>query len=802
MLKNYFKIILKNISKNKFYSFINIFGLAVGISASTLIALFIVDEISFDSHHEKLDRIYRVTTVMDFNGPMDVAVTNMALAPTLRRDYPQVESYARFFGGYQDMEITIDKTVYSESNIWSTDSCVFDVFTYTFLAGDENTALDDPNSIVITETVAEKLYGSIDCIGKTMRLNNTSATVKGVIKDPPQNSEIPVSGLVSLSTMPQGFHDAFNNDWFRIGFYTFLLMKEPIAPGSFDSNLDEVNETYVKPWAESNGIVASHDYSLTPMSEVHFDVGHDYDMPKGSMSNIYMFTALALFLLLIAAFNYINLTLAQQGKRSKEVGIRKTLGASKKSLVFQFLMESLIFTIVAILLGLAFTELFLTKFNILSGKDIHSLDIFNPSIILLELGILVFLGLLAGAYPAFFLSSLRPVTILSGSKSNEGGVGVFRKALILFQFLFSIFMISATFLIGDQMDYMRSMNLGFDRENLISVNLPADTTARKRIQPWIEELENDSRVVSYSRSALPTGGSGELMFRVEKSNKMTESTVKCLFVDEQFIDVLELDILKGRNFSSEFQTDRTSAFIVNQTAVETFGWDDNPINKRVQWGLLENGQAQYDGNVVGVVNDFNFMSLHNPLEPLILCYNPAGGSNLSIRLGAGDYAQTLDDLESSWNGFLPSIPFDYSFFDQDLEENYVEETKTYSVFSYFSGISIVLACLGLFSLLSFSIQSRAKEIGIRKVLGASTFKLSWIIAKDFFIMLGVAFIISTPIVYLLWNNWQQDFAYQSPVNVLSFIAALLLTVFLASIAVAYHSWRIEKSDPVNALREE
>ena len=283
---------------------------------------------------------------------------------------------------------------------------------------------------------------------------------------------------------------------------------------------------------------------------------------------------------------------------------------------------------------------------------------------------------------------------------------------------------------------------------------------------------------------------------------MTESTVKTFGVDQQFIDVLGIDLLDGRNFSLDFQTDPTAAFIVNETAVKKFGWGDDPLNKRIQWGLLENGQAVYDGVVVGVVSDFNFMSLHNPLEPLILRYAPNGGRNLSIRLTKGDYTATLDDLEKTWDETLSSFAFDYSFFDQDLEDNYAEETRTYSVFTYFSSISILLACLGLFSLLSFSIQARAKEIGVRKVLGASLMNLSWVIVKDFFILLCLAFVISTPLVYLLWTDWQQDFAYPAPMNALSYVLAFGLTVLLAALAVGYHTFLIAKSDPVTALREE
>lgn len=802
MLANYIKILWKNLMNNKVYSLINVFGLAIGIAASTLIALYIEDELSYDDYHAKKDRIYRLTTKMDFNGEMNVAVTNMALAPTLKQDYPEVSSYARFYGAQQEFELEVEKQRFRSDNIWFTDSTVFEVFSYELISGDSKTALAAPNSIVLTSTLAKKLFGSVDVGGKQVRMNNTMLTVCGVMKDIPANSEIPVKALVSMSTLPAGFHDAFNQDWFRIAFYSYVLLKHPIKKGAFKNKLKEVNRKYVLPWAEANGIVASHNYELTPLSEVHFDAGREYDMPKGKKSTIYVFSILAFFLLLIASFNFINLTLAQQSKRTREVGIRKTLGGSRRSLIVQFLSESLAITLIAVIFGMVLTELFMDKFNAISGKDVHITNVFQPGVLTVLIGIVLLVGGLAGAYPAFVLSAARPADVLAGQKSGGGRVGMLRKTLILFQFLFSLFMISGTFLIGDQMEFIRQKNLGFDRENLISVTLPSDTTARRVITPWVEELSNNSKVVAYSRSALPTGVSGELMFRVEQDGKMIEKTVKCLFVDEQFVDVLQLKLKKGRNFSRTFATDQTSAFIINQKAAEVFGWKNDPLNKRVQWGLLDNGQAEFDGKVIGMVTDFHFMSLHNPLEPLILCYNPPGGANVSIRMASGDYTKTLKKLESSWSALLPDHPFEYTFYDQDLEQNYEDEVKMYRVFSSFSLVSIILACLGLFSLLSYSIQSRTREIGIRKVLGASQAHLSWIIVKDFFILLLTAFIFSSPVVYYLWVRWLDDYAYRTSLNVWSFVLTLFIALGLSLIAVAYHSWRIARQNPVDSIRAE
>ncbi len=802
MFKNNLKIAIRNLLQNKVYALISILGLAIGISGSTLITLYVGDELSYDNYHENKDHIYRLTTVLDFNGKMDVGVTNYAAGPTLKEDYPEVIDFVRFYGGRREVELSFEDRKFKESNLWITDSSVFRIFTYDFIVGDPETALAAPQSVVLTESVAEKLFPDGDGMGKQVKMNNSLLNVTGIIKNPPANSEIPINGLISITTLPPRFHANFNQDWFRISFFTFLLFDKAITPEEFKPKLIEFEKKYVQPWAEVNSITASHDYTITPLKKVHFDNEHEYDLPKGSMSDIYIFGALALFLLIIAAINFINLTLAQQARRAKEVGVRKTMGSSRKALIVQFMSESLLITFIAMIIGLALSELFIDQFNAISGKHVQSIDIFSPNILLTEIGILLLIGVLGGSYPAFVLSSFKPVDVLKGGFSGTNNGGLFRKALILFQFVFSIFMISGTLLIGDQMRHMRSIDLGFDRNNLISIDLPADTAARRMLQPWVQELDNDTRILAKSGSTLPVNGGGELMFRIEQNGEMVEKTVKMLFVDDQFIDVIGLEVLQGRNFSRDFQTDVTTAFMVNETAAKTFGWDDKPLNKRVQWGLMPNGAATNDGNVVGMIKDFNFMSLHNALEPLIICYNPRGGRNLSVRLEKGDYTQTLKDMETSWKETVIGVPFSFTFFDQDLDVNYVNEQNMYRIFTYFSAISIVIACLGLFALLSYTIESRRKEIGIRKVLGASTLNLSWITVKDFIYLLGIAFVLASPVNFYLMKNWQVDFAYQAGFNVWSYVLSVLIAFVLSMISVGYHSWKIARANPVNSLREE
>lgn len=802
MFKNYIKIAFRHLMRNKVYALISVLGLALGISGSSLITLYIQDELTYDHYHENADRIYRLTTILDFNGEKDIAVTNYAAGPTLKQDYPEVVEFTRFYGGSTEVALSYKDKKFKERNLIVTDSSVFKVFSYEFVNGDPDKALTAPLSLVLTESLANKIFEGEDPVGEQVKVNNSMLNVTAVIKDPPANSEIQPRAFISISTLPQGFHSTFNQDWFRVSFFTYLLFDKPVDTDEFNQKLVDFEEKYVQPWAKANGIEAGHEYSITPLRDVHFDSNHEYDSQKGNMFNIYIFSALALFLLLIAAINFVNLTLAQQAKRAKEVGVRKTLGSSRKALITQFLFESLTITFLAMILGLALSEIFMGTFNSISGKSMSTAAFFSPRVILVEVGILVLIGVIGGSYPAFVLSSFKPVKVLKGGFTSNAGGGLFRKVLIFFQFAFSIFMITGTFLIRDQMNHMREVDLGFDRENLVSVRLPADTAARRRLNTWISELDNDSRIVNTSGTSLPTGRTGDLMFRIEQDGKLVEKTVKCLFVDKNFANVLGLDLRQGRNFSDEYATERNTAFIVNQTAAEQFGWHEDALNKRVQWGLNANGQAVNDGKVVGVVNDFNFMSLHNQLEPLILCYNPNAGQQLSVRFAKGDFTKVLDDMESSWKEIVPGFNFEFSFFDQDLDANYLQEQNMFKIFTYFSSISILLAGLGLFALISFTIASRRKEIGVRKVLGASTLNLSWITVKDFIYLMLIAFVLASPVNYYLMNDWQANFAYKAPFGISSYLLSIVIAFTLSMIAVSYHSWKIARSNPVLALREE
>lgn len=803
MLFNFLKITLRKLLRNRIYSLISILGLALGISSCLFIAMYIIDELGYDQYHEKKDRIVRLSNVLDFNGETNTALTNLPSGATILQEFPEVENFVRFrSAGGNGAELSFNDRVINVQNTWFVDSTLFDVFSYEVINGEAENALSAPLSIVLTKTTAEQFFAEEDPIGKQMKINNSFLTVTAVIADPPANSEMPIGALLSMSTLPPGFHQAHNQDWFRIGFFTFLLFKDQPNIASFEEKMIAFEKKYVQPWAEANQVEAKLTYSITPMEEVHFETDKEYDLPKGNINYIYIFSLLALFILIIASINYINLSLAQSSKRAKEVGVRKTLGAERKELIGSFLGESLLLTVIAAIVGLAFVELWLGTFNNVTGKSLSTATLFSGSMLLVLLSIIMVVGILASSYPALVLSSFNPATVLKGTLPQQVGGGKIRKVLIFIQFLFSIFMITGTILINEQMEFMRSMNLGFDRENVMSINIPADTTVSKQTPTWVAELRNDSRIQSVSLTNMPTGQVGQLMFRVEKDSLLKEQTISFLFVDEFFIDVLGLELVEGRNFDKNISTDAQQAFIVNKHAAKTFGWEDKPLEKRVQWGLLPNNQASNDGKVIGVVNDFHFASLHNPLEPIIICFNPNGSNTMSIRFAKGDYTELMAELEEHWNKIAPNHPFSFTFFDEALDQAYGQEKALSQLFNYFALIAILIASLGLFALVSFTIQGRIKEIGVRKVLGASLLQLTWVLLKDFFILLCIAFIMTIPINYVLNNKWLESFAYDAPVNPFNYSSAFIISLMLALFTVSYHIYKISKADPVDALRYE
>lgn len=795
------KIAFRHLFKNKIYASISIIGLALGISCCLLIALNIFHELSYDQYHTKKDRVYRISATLDFNGPVNAALTSLAVGPTVHEEYPEVESYVRF-RSLGNVVVTKDDKIFRESRIALTDSTAFDVFDINLLQGDKNSILSKPNSLVLSASLAKKYFGDEDPINQMLKLNNSMALVTGVMSDPPLNTELQYDALGSINIMPAQAQEAMNQDWFRIGFLTYLLFDKPINEQAFEDKMKAFENKYVQPYVAQAGIEASIEYDLTPLSKLHFENTKEYDTPKGNENYLLVFGLLALFILVIASINFVNLSLAQSTKRAKEVGVRKTLGVSRSEIMKQFLSESTLIALLSLLLGLCMVEILLNPFNVLTNKSFAIFDIFQPELILTTLLLVLAIGLGAGSYPAFIMSRFQPVQVLKGNIPKTGGVGALRKGLIAIQFVFSLFMITGTLLINDQMQFLGKMDLGFDKQNIISAQLPSDTIFRKQLPSLVNTLKATNGIKQVAMSYMPNVQTGELMFRIEKEGKLANQTIKFMWIDELFLEVLGVELKDGRNFSKEFATDGQQAFIINETAARRFGWNDEAVGKRMQWGLEGNNAAANDGNVVGVVKDFHFASLHSPLEPLVLLYAANGTNSLSIKLEEGAGPSAVKSIEKAWNDIANGQPFDYAFFDDSLVQNYQNEDRIQRIFNYFSVVSIVLALLGLFALISFSIQSKTKEIGLRKIMGASVWAITWLLVKEFFVVLLIAFVITVPINYYFIQYWLQGFAYTAPLNPFSFINAFLIGLVLSALIALYHTARISRSNPVNALRYE
>ena len=803
MWRNYFKTTVRSLTRNRIYAGVSILGLGLGISCAVLIALYITDELSYEDMHVKKERIYRGYIDLEMTEVLHAGVSPMALGPTLVSDYPEFETFSRIVSAGNEVTVRVEDRIYTEEHIWFADSSFFDIFSFDFILGDPASALIEPNSVVLSRTMAEKVFGTYEVLDTTVRLNNSVYTVTGVTEDPPLQTEMYYHALVSLNTWPQQSIQQASGDWYWLISYTYLLTHQPIEQHEIDRIMADFKERYIVPFQESNGLEQDAFYDLKPLEGLHFYTAAEYDHPKGNLSYLYIFGVVGLFIVIIASINFVNLSLAQSGKRAKEVGIRKTLGGDKKEIRRQFLGESMLVAFLASLVGLALVEVMIPTFNSLSGKDFSFSSLFRGELLLSILLLWLTVGLLSGSYPAFVLSRFDPVRVLKGHLPSFGRIGALRKTLVVVQFVFSLLMIVGTIVVFQQMGYMRNRNLGFEGDQVLVLEMPGDTAVRNRGASLRTELEQLPQVEYATLSTnFPGRTVGELLFRIEQDGALKERGIKFMTIDEHFLETYRIDLLSGRNFRRDGGTDANQAFIINETAAERFGWHDEALGKRMQWGLLANDSAAYDGRVVGVVEDFHFQSLHNPIEPMVFRFNPGNSNLLAVKLNEDDLPAAMAAVERTWDGMSGGYPFDYQFVDDEFDALYRSEERMLTIFGYFSFISIFIAALGLFALSSFTIEQRIKEIGIRKILGTSVTQIIRLISRDFMLLVGIAVIISLPVAYVALQHWLQDFAYRIELSIFILLISAGFAFALAFATVGYHSLRAARANPVNALRYE
>ena len=808
MLKNYIKIAFRNLLKNKAFTAINIFGLAIGIATCLIIMLFVQDELSFDRFNEKADQIVRVVFRGKMNGEFIKEASTMApTAQTLKNDYPEVLAATRI-RSYGSPKVMVNTKVFAGASFAYVDANFFQVFTLPFVKGDVKTALIEPNTILITQAIANKYFGSEDPVGKTLNLKDKNQLFKitGVIADLPVNSHFHFDLFGSMETLPE----AKLPTWLASNYHTYLVLQKDYDYKKLEAKLPQVIDKYMGPLIKQGMGVSLSEFRkkgndvglfLQPLLDIHLksDFSNSSSLePSGDIRYVYIFGAIALFMLLIACINFMNLSTAGASKRAKEVGIRKVLGSVKAELITQFLLESIILTFVALVLALLLVKISLPSFNNLSGKALVFDFTNNPLIIIgiLSFGLLV--SVLAGSYPAFFLSSFKPISVLKGTViPNRKGIS-FRSGLVVFQFIISVSLILSTTIVYQQLSYIQSKKLGYDKEQLLVLRnayLLGNNAAILKTQ-----LENDPRVASVTVSAfLPAGPTDTNMSGVYPDEKMEQNRRAIIYqIDAQYIPTMGMQIVLGRNFSKGLTTD-SSNVIINETMAKTLGWGKKAVGHIINRFTDNNGGTK-SYTIVGVVKDFHFKSLHEEIAPLMMVMEESHG--LIIKVKTKDIAGLLATMKTEWQKFNSDEPFTYAFVDELFNKTYLSEQKTGTILSIFAGLTIFIACLGLFGLATFTAEQRTKEIGVRKVLGASIGQLIALLSKDFLKLVLVACLIAFPLGYWAMSLWLQDFVYRINISWWIFVFAGVGAIVIALLTVSYQAIKAALMNPVKSLKTE
>jgi putative ABC transport system permease protein len=794
MIRNLVTIALRNLFKNKAYSAINITGLTIGITCSLFLLMYIMDELSYDRYHANAKNIYRVVSnIKEPDNAFTWAVAQRPLGVELRDNYPEVKNAVRFDGTNRTLYRNGDLQFY-EDKFFLADSTVFDMFSYQFIAGDPATALDSPFSLVLTERAAKRYFPNpADALNQSLQNEqNETFKITGVMRDVPLNSHFRFDGLMASSTRAQ-----FGGNWGNFGTTTYIQLPDDYDLGRMYTNFDKIIGEKVNPIFEKFGIKIK--YELQPILDIHLHSKIDDEAEAGDISYIYIFSAVAVFMILIACINYMNLATARSASRAKEVGLRKVMGSARRLLIAQFLTESVVVTVISLVFSLIVIYLALPGFNTLANKQLPLSYILSTPVLLSLAGIVLVTGIMGGSYPAFYLSGFSPLSVLKGKLASKGGSAVFRKVLVVTQFGLSIFMLISTLIVFDQLQFLREKDLGFEKENVVRINTDP-RTPRVRAEEFVQQLRKIPSVVSIGRAnASPGDGIGKGVFQVEDAEgKMVDRGVDLFGADFDFIDALGMKIVNGRNFSQDNPGDTSFAVIVNESMVSRMGWKD-PLGKKF---IAGNGD-DFSRQVVGVVKDYNQASLYAPIEPLMIVLSTNPG-NIFVRLQAGDPRTSIEALESEWKQMFPSQPFQYNFLDADLDSQYEADKKRSQIFTAFSGLTIVIACLGLLGLAAYTTEQRTKEIGVRKVIGASVNGLVLLVSKEFFVLVALGMLFAFPAAWFFTDRWLENFAYRIQLGDewITFVISALLAIMITMVTVGYHVIRAALANPVNSLRDE
>ena len=805
MFKNYIKVALRNLFRNKLYSFLNIAGLAIGLTCCVLILLYIQDELSYDRFHDEADRIYRVNSHFVIpERTMHFATTAHVQGPMLKDEYPEVKNYTRF-SSYESRRVIRYKenTFYEEKFIYA-DHTLFNVFSFKLIKGNSKDALVKPNSLVITEEIAKKYFGDEDPLGKDLRVDIENLfKVTGVMENVPKTSHIRPDFFASFSTLklePSGnmAQDMLAN----VDYHTYILLREGTDYKEFEQKLIGYLDKYLS--ATMKALGGSARLEMQPLKSIHLYSNVEGEIePTSDISYIYLFSGIGLFILLLACLNFMNLATARSTNRAKEVGLRKVVGAQRRQLIKQFLGESMILTFIAIILSQLLVSLTIPIFRDISGKDLVVNVFSNPVLLIGLLGLFFIVSLMGGSYPAFFLSAFRPVEVLQGKFKRGAKRSILRIALVSFQFTVSIVLIIGTLIVSKQLNYVRNKKLGYDKDHVVALQIRNPET-QKKYEAIKNELLRHPNILSSSASAnLPLE---RVAFSAHHAVGKPEDELIVLsvqIIDEDFLDTYRMELAQGRNFSKDYPTDPDEAILVNEALVTRLGWQENPIHKEIE--MFTSLTARRKFRIVGVVKDYHFQSLHEEIQPLIL-YNAfpefRNYDRISVRVRPENIRETIGFLESKWVEFDSQYPLEYVFVDDQFDSLYRAEERLGQLSGYFTALAIVIGCLGLFGLTSFTAEQRTKEIGIRKVLGASVSSVIRLFVLEFTKWVLLAVVIAWPIGYFIMKTWLQNFHYRTTFGFSTFMLAAVLALCISIITVSYHSIRAALANPVESLRYE
>lgn len=797
MLKNYIKVALRTLRRQPGYTALNIIGLTVGIASSLIILLYIFHETSFDKQHSKGDRIYRLSTAFtEPDNSFKWAQMTMRAAFTVKNEHPEIEQAARMQGlsGQGGMRLEFNNVDYYQDNVYAADSTIFELFDYEFVAGDPETALEAPNSIVINQSMATKIFKDQNPIGQITKSSGNremSLQVTGVYKDVPKSSHLIAEALVSWkAAFPDG-----DMSWGQWGIFAYVLVNEGVTQEALQVTLDSTTAKYIAPIFDPLNLKIK--MVPIPLKSIHLTSDFENEpVPVGNIQYVRIFSAIALFLIIIASINYMNLATARSTRRSMEVGVRKVMGAQRGGLIGQFLTESILITLISLILSILVMVVVVPGINSIVGTNLTIAALLDTNVILAVIGIVFVTGFMGGCYPAFFLSSFQPAAVLKGG-GGKSGSKLLRKVLVTLQFSISIFMLIGTLVIYSQMQFVRNKDLGFDKEQMMQINFRSTADAEKWNVFKNELLQNANIAGAASSSSTPGNGYPKNVHSIEtEEGAMDDRGLDNYRVDYDYFSTLGIDVVNGRNFSLDYASDSSLAVMVNEAMVRRMNWT-NPIGKKIHVSRYDSLPSAL---VVGVVKDFHQQSLYDPITALM--FLPSQVNRSAVVKITGDIASTIDFIETTWNRIYPTSAFEYVFVDEQFMENYEADQIRGKLFLGFSVMTILIACLGLLGLASYTAEQRAKEISVRKVLGASTQGLINLLIKDFVILIVIAAVPASVLGYFSMMGWLESFQFHITPGFTIFATVLVGTILVTVLTTGYHARQAAIADPAQKLRSE